>query len=89
MKLLRLKFPTYFHFFFEDKLKKGEKGNERKERKEKNKSKRPSTYYISFNQTLRGTTPGIVRLQHSFQRNPALIIQASEPITPYSIQHFS
>ena len=43
-----------------------------KERKKIIKSKRPSTYYISSNQTLTSTTLGIVKQHHSFQRKPAL-----------------
>lgn len=58
------------------------------------KSKRPSTYHISFNQTLtellRQTRHyiGNCDITHLFQMK-SCIIQVSEPITYYSTHHFS
>lgn len=47
-KLLRLKFPTYFHFLKQTSCKKKEKkGNERKGKENLNLNKRPTTYDIS------------------------------------------
>lgn len=46
-KLLRLKFPTYFHFLKQTsckKKKKKEKGNERKGKENLNLNKRPTTF---------------------------------------------